>query len=72
MVYSFVYLLLRGGSNPGFYPIRVIFDYFELVTRVPMEEIEKMKQAVKSGENPMIFKKKLAKEIVVALGLSTT
>jgi len=42
----------------------VIFDYFELVTRVPMGEIEKMKQAVKSGENPMIFKKKLAKEIV--------
>lgn len=42
----------------------VIFDYFELVTRIPMEEIEKMKQAVKSGENPMIFKKKLAKEIV--------
>jgi tyrosyl-tRNA synthetase len=42
----------------------VIFDYFELVTRVPIEEIEKMKQAVKSGENPMIFKKILAKEIV--------
>lgn len=42
----------------------VIFDYFELVTRVPMEEIEKMKQAAKSGQNPMIFKKKLAKEIV--------
>ncbi|MFA6257600.1 MAG: tyrosine--tRNA ligase [Candidatus Paceibacterota bacterium] len=42
----------------------VIFDYFELVTRVSMEEIEKMKQAVKSGENPMIFKKILAKEIV--------
>jgi tyrosyl-tRNA synthetase len=42
----------------------VIFDYFELVTRVPMFEIEKMKQAVASGENPMIFKKKLAKEIV--------
>ena len=42
----------------------VIFDYFELVTRVPIEEIKKMKQAVKSGENPMIFKKILAKEIV--------
>lgn len=42
----------------------VIFDYFELVTRVSMEEIEKMKQAVKGGENPMVFKKKLAREIV--------
>ena len=42
----------------------VIFDYFELVTRVPMVEIENMRQAVQSGQNPMIFKKKLAKEIV--------
>ncbi|MBI3888330.1 tyrosine--tRNA ligase [Candidatus Nomurabacteria bacterium] len=42
----------------------VIFDYFELVTRAPMAEIEKMKQAVALGENPMTFKKKLAKEIV--------
>ena len=42
----------------------VIFDYFELVTRVPLTEIEKMKQEVASGKNPMIFKKKLAKEIV--------
>jgi tyrosyl-tRNA synthetase len=42
----------------------VIFDYFELVTRVPIPKIEEMKKAVASGENPMIFKKKLAKEIV--------
>ena len=42
----------------------VIFDYFELVTRVPLEEITDMKQRVQSGENPMIFKKKLAIEIV--------
>ncbi|MFA6274195.1 MAG: tyrosine--tRNA ligase [Candidatus Paceibacterota bacterium] len=42
----------------------VIFDYFELVTRVPMNEIEKMKVEVKKGENPMKFKKILAKEIV--------
>lgn len=41
----------------------VIFEYFELVTRVPMKEIEEMKIAMKNGENPMIFKKKLAKEI---------
>jgi tyrosyl-tRNA synthetase len=42
----------------------IIFEYFELVTRIPMEEIEKMKQAVLAGENPMKFKKILAKEIV--------
>ena len=42
----------------------VIFDYFELITRIPMMEIEKMKTEVKKGENPMKFKKILAKEIV--------
>jgi len=42
----------------------VIWDYFELVTRVPMSEIEKMKKAVQDGDNPMIFKKRLAREIV--------
>lgn len=42
----------------------VIWDYFELVTRVSMENIEKMKKEVKDGENPMKFKKVLAKEVV--------
>jgi len=42
----------------------VIFDYFELVTRVSMKQIEEMKKRMQSGENPMIFKKTLAKEIV--------
>lgn len=42
----------------------VIFEYFELVTRVPMAEIAEMQQAVKAGENPMQFKKRLASEIV--------
>ena len=42
----------------------VIFDYFELVTRIPMSEIETMKKKVAAGENPMQFKKILAKEIV--------
>lgn len=42
----------------------VIFDYFELVTRVPMEEVSAMKNRVTAGENPMIFKKILAKEVV--------
>jgi len=43
----------------------VIWDYFELITRVPLAEIEIMKQKVSAGENPMIFKKKLAREIVM-------
>jgi len=42
----------------------VIFDYFELVTRIPITEIKEMRTAVENGENPMIFKKRLAKEIV--------
>lgn len=42
----------------------VIFEYFELVTRVPMEEINSMKIEVERGANPMEFKKRLATEIV--------
>lgn len=42
----------------------VIFEYFELLTRVPMSEIEDMKKQVQQGENPMKFKKILAKNIV--------
>ncbi len=41
-----------------------ILPGFELLTAVPMEEIEKMKLAMEKGENPMIFKKKMAYEIV--------
>ena len=43
----------------------VMFDYFELVTRIPMTEVLEMKQAIEEdGENPMKFKKILAKDIV--------
>ena len=42
----------------------VIFDYFELVTRVPMSEIADMKSKIAKGENPMLFKKRLAHEVV--------
>jgi tyrosyl-tRNA synthetase len=41
-----------------------ILSGFELLTAVPMKEIEKMKLAMEKGENPMIFKKKMAYEIV--------
>ncbi len=36
---------------------------FELLTEVPMKEIEKMKQAMEKGENPMVLKKRMAFEI---------
>ena len=41
-----------------------ILPGFELLTSVSMKEIEKMKLAMETGENPMIFKKKMAYEIV--------
>ena len=41
-----------------------ILSGFELLTAVPMKEIEKMKLAMEKGENPMLFKKKMAYEIV--------
>lgn len=46
------------------YSDKHIISGFELLTAVPMEEIEKIKLAMEKGENPMIFKKKMAYEIV--------
>ena len=42
----------------------VVWDYFELVTRIPLEEIADMKNKVAGGENPMVSKKRLAREVV--------
>lgn len=42
----------------------VIIEYFELVTRVPMDEVREIEAKIKAGENPMQFKKKLAFEVV--------
>ena len=41
----------------------LIIKYFELLTRVEMSEIKEMATAIKNGENPMNFKKKLAFQI---------
>ena len=41
----------------------LIIKYFELLTRVEMSEIKEMATAIKNGENPMTFKKKLAFQI---------
>lgn len=38
----------------------IIIEYLTLLTDMPLEEIEEMKQAMVSGANPMEFKKKLA------------
>ncbi|MDP3988086.1 MAG: tyrosine--tRNA ligase [Candidatus Levybacteria bacterium] len=38
----------------------LIIKLFTCLTAVPLEEIEEMEKQIKSGENPMIFKKKLA------------
>ncbi len=37
-----------------------IITYFEVLTDVPMDEVNEMKSKIASGENPMQFKKKLA------------
>jgi tyrosyl-tRNA synthetase len=42
----------------------LIAAYFECATDVPMEEIKEMEKAMKKGENPVTFKKRLAQEIV--------
>ena len=45
----------------------VVWEYFELVTRVPLHEIEEMKQSVISGTNPRDIKMRLAREIITFL-----
>ncbi len=45
-------------------PDTLIFKYFELLTDTPLEEIEKMKEAIERGENPRNIKALLAKRIV--------
>lgn len=42
----------------------LILSYFELVTRVPLQEIAKQKQRLDQGVNPKEVKMRLAKEIV--------
>lgn len=44
----------------------MIIPGFELCTDVPDGDIEKMKSAMEDGENPMGFKRRLAKEVVRA------
>ena len=43
---------------------KMMWRYWELLTDEPIAEIEKMKFAVGAGDNPMYFKKRLARQIV--------
>ena len=45
----------------------LIIEYFTLATNIPLEEIEKLKQKLEGGENPIEIKKKLAFQIVSEL-----
>jgi len=45
----------------------LIIEYFTLATDVPMEEIRSIESEIKSGTNPMEFKKRLATVIVEKL-----
>lgn len=49
-------------------PDNLIVQYFELLTRIPPEELAELKQAVANDKvNPMELKKRLAREIVTQL-----
>jgi tyrosyl-tRNA synthetase len=45
----------------------VIIKCFESITEVPMERVREMQSRIEAGENPMVFKKKLAFELVKML-----
>lgn len=45
-------------------PDDLIVKYFELATEVSLSEIDEITQAIKKGDNPMKFKKRLGREIV--------
>ena len=48
-------------------PDEVIIKCFEYITNLPLEEIANYQKALEKGENPMIFKKKLAFTLVKML-----
>jgi len=48
-------------------PDGLLISYFELVTDVPEEELIGFRQAMEKGDNPMVLKKRLAREIISQL-----
>jgi tyrosyl-tRNA synthetase len=45
----------------------IIIKGFEYLTEIPMKDVKEIKSKIKLGENPMIFKKKLAYELTKML-----
>jgi tyrosyl-tRNA synthetase len=65
-------LFLNASAHDMFggvmsFPDEAILPGFELLTHLPMEEIEEMEKALQKGKNPMELKKKLAFEITQML-----
>lgn len=56
-----MYALVMSASD------EVMWEYFENLTSVSTAEITQMKKQVSAGENPKIFKQRLAREIVTWL-----
>lgn len=54
------------------FPDDVIIKSLKYLTDTPMEEIKKIEEQIKNGENPMQFKKKLAFEVVRHLNSEET
>ncbi len=52
-------------------PDDIVVKGFTYLTRIPMEEIKKIEQQLINGENPIVLKKRLAFEIVLALNDKT-
>ncbi|MDP3941472.1 MAG: tyrosine--tRNA ligase [bacterium] len=49
------------------FPDDVIIKGFAYLTRIPMNEVHTIKKAIADGENPMVYKKKLAHSLVSML-----
>jgi tyrosyl-tRNA synthetase len=62
------YISIKADANEMFSKLmaivdEVIVEYFELITRVPMDEVRGIAEAIQNGENPMSYKKMLAFEV---------
>ncbi|MBI2443560.1 MAG: tyrosine--tRNA ligase [Candidatus Levybacteria bacterium] len=49
------------------FPDEVVVKSFEYLTRIPMNKVKEIEKAISGGENPMVYKKKLAYAIAAML-----
>jgi len=54
------------------FPDEVVAQCFECLTMVPMERVMEVKKSLEAGENPMLYKKELAEQIVRELNDDAT